>query len=202
MIIRPAHIVDCVNIASIQVENYQRAYAGLLPADYLRRFSVAEQTRDWKDWFKQREVRREKREGLTQDRISTNQGEILLVSENEATEICGYALGRLGISNFPPYQSELVALHVRAPCQGQGIGRGLVVEMAYRLKADGCSSMMCWVLEGNPARQFYERLGGQEIGKQTITLDEYGTQAVEIAYGWKDISKLTNEHIINSVDEG
>jgi ribosomal protein S18 acetylase RimI-like enzyme len=88
------------------------------------------------------------------------------------------------------YQSELVALHVRQSYQRQGIGRRLATEVADRFMQTGCSSMMLWVLEHNPARQFYKRLGGRVVGQQTIDLDDNGTRAVEIAYGWEDISML------------
>ncbi len=172
MIFRPARSEDSLNIAAIQVESYQRAYAGLLPAPYLAQFSVAEQALDWQAWFAQAQT------------------EILLVAEDEAGELCGYALGKKAIQSFPPYQSELVALHVCQPSQGKGIARRLVIEMAEKFIGAGCTSMMCWVLEGNPARRFYERLGGKVVGRQIITLDENGSEAVEIAYSWDDISIL------------
>ncbi len=47
------------------------------------------------------------------------------------------------------------------------------------------------VLEHNPVRRFYERLGGRLIGRRVITLDENCTQAVEIAYGWEELSILS-----------
>ena len=50
---------------------------------------------------------------------------------------------------------------------------------------------MLWVLEGNPARTFYERLGAQVIGEQEGGGNvEFETQVKEIAYGWSDIEQL------------
>ena len=48
--------------------------------------------------------------------------------------------------------------------------------------------MLVWVLAENPSRQFYEALGGQELGQQEITVG--GATLVEVAYGWKDIGGL------------
>ena len=48
--------------------------------------------------------------------------------------------------------------------------------------------MLLWVLAENPSRGFYEALGGAEVRQETITIG--GTELVEIAYGWSDISPL------------
>ncbi len=44
--------------------------------------------------------------------------------------------------------------------------------------------MLLWVLEDNPSRAFYERLGGCVAGRKR---DSVGNTAVMlIAYGWRD----------------
>ncbi len=50
---------------------------------------------------------------------------------------------------------------------------------------EGCRSLMLWVLEGNPARSFYERMGGRLLDAQQM-----GQGAVEVAYSWLDIESL------------
>jgi ribosomal protein S18 acetylase RimI-like enzyme len=65
--------------------------------------------------------------------------------------------------------------------QGRGIGRLLFEEVVRRLRAEGFDSMMLWVLAGNPARRFYERMGGKPVRTQTITI---GRELTEIGYGW------------------
>ncbi len=50
------------------------------------------------------------------------------------------------------------------------------------------SSMLVWVLAENPARRFYEKLGGK-----LVTTGSYSIQSVElaqVAYGWLDIAQL------------
>jgi ribosomal protein S18 acetylase RimI-like enzyme len=172
MQIRAARIEDSAGIARVQVDSYRTAYAGILPPAYLAHFTYKEQEQDWRDL------------------LSSEQHDSLCVAETDAGEIVGYALGRPGQSTIAPYESELVALHVRHSYQRQGIGRQLVTAIAERLRQQACSSLMLWVLAENPSRLFYERLGGQLVGRQTIRLGEGNVSAVEVAYGWSNIESL------------
>ena len=74
------------------------------------------------------------------------------MAEDGSGELAGYALGRPGPADGMPYDSVLVALHVHQARQRQGTGRGLLAAMADALKQRGCSSLLLWVLEANPAR--------------------------------------------------
>jgi GNAT superfamily N-acetyltransferase len=170
--IHKAQIDNCAGLARVQVDSYRTAYAGLLPEDYLARLTYEEQEQDWRDW------------------LATRPDDILHVAESNSGEIMGYALGRPGLSKIAPYDSELLALHVRDISQRHGIGKQLIAAVAKELKRQGCSSLMVWVLEKNPARSFYEHLGGQLIGKQTIVLGPGDAGATEVAYGWSSIDPL------------
>jgi ribosomal protein S18 acetylase RimI-like enzyme len=171
--VRKARIEDSAGLARVQVDSYRTAYAGILPPTYLAHFTYAEQEQDWRDW------------------ISQEHDDLLYVVGTEAEEIVGYALGRSQTGGKNPYDSELIALHVRRPFQRRGIGRRLVATLAEQLHGHGCSSLMLWVLEGNPARSFYERLGGQMIEEQEWGGNaEFGVQIKEVAYGWSAIESL------------
>jgi ribosomal protein S18 acetylase RimI-like enzyme len=169
--IRRATINDSAGIARVQVDSYRIAYAGIFSQAYLDRFTYEEQAQDWYDW------------------MMNKPRDLIFVAQTEMGEIEGYALGRPGLTKIPPYDSELVGMHVLQTFQRQGIGRGLMAKMAEQVQEQGCSSLMLWVLEKNPARSFYEKLGGQLIGEQEIELEE-GEKAREVAYGWKDIRGL------------
>jgi ribosomal protein S18 acetylase RimI-like enzyme len=171
--IRRATINDSSGIARVQVDSYQTAYAGILSQDYLEHFSYEDQAQDWYDWMMNRPR------------------DLIFVAHTETGEMVGYALGRPGLTKLPPFDSELVAMHVHQPFQRQGIGRGLMVKMAEQLQERGCASLMLWVLEKNPARSFYEKLGGQLIGRQEVEMEE-GVSAVEVAYGWRNIGDLVS----------
>jgi ribosomal protein S18 acetylase RimI-like enzyme len=89
------------------------------------------------------------------------------------------------------FDSELAALHVRSAFQKQGIGGQLFAAAAAALHHQGCASMLLWVLAGNPARGFYERLGGVLCGEKRWQLAEFnGFEVVEVAYGWPDLTAL------------
>lgn len=168
MRIREAIIEDAAGIARVQVDSYRASYAGIWPETELVRLSYVEQEQDWRDW------------------ISANPGDVLHVAELTAGDIVGYALARCGPTGLALYDSELIALHVLAPYQRQGLGRRLVAATAKELQGRGCKSLVLWVLKENRAREFYERLGGQFLGEQKLS----GSKS-EVAYGWPAIDTLT-----------
>ncbi|GEM_PF-131267 len=172
--IRRATLADCAEIAQVQVDSYRTTYVGILPQPYLDQFTYADQAQDWHDW------------------LTTNQRGILLVAASADDGIVGYALGKL--QKHPilaAYTSEVSALHIRQSHQRQGLGRHLLAAMAEQLRQQGSTALLLWVLAQNPARQFYEKLGGVLVGQQTIQIDAT-IMAGEVAYGWPDITRLAN----------
>ena len=182
MLVRPATIQDAAALAHIQVDSYRTAYAGLMPAEYLARFSYEEQEQDWRDLLGE------------PGEPGEPGGDVLLVAENGQGELAGYALARPGsVEDQPAYDSELLALHVRRAWQRQGIGYALVSAVAGTLGRRGCTSLVLTVLAGNPARAFYEHLGGTPAGEKRWALDELDFEVVEVAYSWPDIRQLQQE---------
>ena len=169
--IRRATVNDSAGIAKVQVDSYRTAYAGIFSQTYLDHFNYDEQAQDWYDW------------------MMNKPHDLLYVAQTEAGEIVGYALGRPGLTEIPPYECELMAMHIRQSYQRQGVGRSLMVKMAEQLQKQGCASLMLWVLAKNPACSFYEKLGGQLISEREIEPEER-EKAVEVAYGWQDISRI------------
>jgi ribosomal protein S18 acetylase RimI-like enzyme len=183
MKIRPATAQDAAALAQIQVNSYRTAYAGLMPADYLARFTLEEQEQDWRNL------------------LAEPTGNVQLVAETDRGEIAGYAVGRRGPVEVPAlqagtelpagaYGAELVSLHVCQALQNRGIGRALARAAAQALHSQGCTSLVLFVLAGNPACTFYQRLGGQCVGEKRWTMDEFDFEVVEMAYGWPEIAAL------------
>jgi hypothetical protein len=54
-----------------------------------------------------------------------------------------------------------------------------------KLLQTGIDNMLVWVLAKNPARKFYEALGGQFLRTKQVMIG--GATLEEVAYGWTDI---------------
>lgn len=103
-------------------------------------------------------------------------------------EIVGFANGGPARVRDPDYTGELGAIYVLKSHQATGVGRALVREVARHLTGLGPTSMIVWVLEANPYRRFYEKLGGLVVRRRIVPVA--GTPLPEIGYGWKDIAPL------------
>ena len=67
-----------------------------------------------------------------------------------------------------------------------GAGTLLVRGIAQALRDRGHRSLLVWVLAANPARYFYEALGGLFVREATISIG--GEALPEYAYGWRDMT--------------
>ena len=170
MEIRRATLEDAAGIARVQVDSYRTVYASIFPAAYLAHLTYEEQEQDWREL------------------LSAAGNEVLYVAVTNQGEMIGYALSRRNPDEVLPYDGELVALHVRRDHQRQGWGRQLFAAASRELATQGCNSLFLWVLADNPARLFYEKLGGKRLGEKAWQNNEYfGTHIYEVVYGWTDI---------------
>lgn len=133
-------------IADIQVETWRDTYAGLIPDRTLPGMSRTSHIENW------RRVLRDSRAGT-----------IARVAEGPDSRVVGFAnAGRARPTN-QPYDGEVYTLYVLPDHQGAGHGQRLLGAMFSALSAAGCRSALVWVLAGNPARFFYEAIGGALI---------------------------------------
>jgi len=80
--------------------------------------------------------------------------------------------------------AEVSELYILRSAQRQGTGSNLMRAMAGALSKRGHRAMSLWVLEENePARGFYERLGGTVIAERRGRLRE-------LAYAWPALRQL------------
>jgi hypothetical protein len=68
------------------------------------------------------------------------------------------------------------------------MGRSLVGAAADWLIRRDVKTLAVRVLEPNPNRGFYARLGAEELGSQAYDWAGFATR--EVIYGWPDISRL------------
>jgi GNAT superfamily N-acetyltransferase len=121
--------------------------------------------------------------------IEPREGWIYLVAITASGEIVGFPVGGPTRREDPEYAGELGAIYVLKAHLGRGVGSYLVLEIARHLQSIGLSSMLVWVLEQNPYRRFYEKLGGSSVRKRVAKVA--GPPLPDVGYGWKDIRELT-----------
>ncbi|AZI43910.1 GNAT family N-acetyltransferase [Deinococcus psychrotolerans] len=129
-------------------------------------------------------ARQTRRQVLWQQNLNEDKESVFVA--DQAGEVVGFISG--GSSTFARYDAELFTLYLLKSGQGGGIGRALMQILAADLAARGHTSLMLWVLDINPARTFYEHLGGVVIGEKTEAVT--GGELHEVAYGWADLRAL------------
>jgi GNAT superfamily N-acetyltransferase len=171
MHIRTATVHDAAGIAYVHVETWRTTYRGIVPDDFLARLSYAQREQFWHQIL------------TAPDRHTS-----VYVAEDEQGQVIGFASGGPERSGDPLYTGELYAIYILAHQQGQGVGRQLVTPLVHRLLQQGMQAMLLWVLAENPARKFYERLGGQLVHEKSMTIG--GVPLLEVAYGWPNVRTL------------
>ncbi len=166
--IRPATPEDAQGIARVHIETWLTTYRGLMPDSVLEKLSVERQTEKWDA-------------SLRTPRTST-------VVAVEDGQIVGFVSFGPEPGNDFRYQGELYAIYILESYQRKGIGRMLVRAAAEGLLAHDFPNMMLWVLSTNPARAFYEKLGGKFLRDRTVEFN--GVPLREAAYGWDDLKCL------------
>lgn len=168
--IRPARLSDAYAIADIQVETWRDTYAGLIPDRTLMGLSRTSHIENWR-----RTLRDARSDSIT------------CVAEGPDSCVVGFtSAGRARPTNLP-YDGEVYTLYVLPDHQGAGHGRRLLHALLAALRAAGCRSALVWVLAGNPARFFYEAMGGILIATREEPF--HGVVLSECAYGWPDLRR-------------
>jgi ribosomal protein S18 acetylase RimI-like enzyme len=169
MIFRTATPKDTDIIALIDVESMRAAYSGILPQSYLKNLSLKEHKKAWAKRLKEKET-------------------FVIVAQNGTGEVLGYAYGGRTRKEDPVYFGEIYRIYIHPSHQRRGVGRMLMRVAAERLAAEGIHSLLIWVLAANPARKFYEALGGKLV--RSIPNRIAGLTLEGVAYGWTDTTIL------------
>lgn len=182
MNIRPALPADAAAIARVHVESWRTSYRGIVPDEVLEGLSVERRIQQWA-------------EAITQPAWRHT---LILVAEesplgDQPGKIVGFASSGAERESDPVYRGELYAIYLLESAQRRGVGRALVAASAGHLVDSGLNSMLVWVFRDNPARRFYERLGGKYIREKLLTIG--GVDLVEAAYGWRDLTALAGSSL-------
>ena len=137
MIVRKAEKEDVRQIAEILVEDWQKAYRGIMDSDFLDSMNV--------DQRYEIEVKRYEK----------------YVVAAKGSEILGYAW--LETADDGESDCEIIALYVRYSARKNGIGKCLFQYAERYFREAGKQKMIIWCLKDNDeARKFYEKAGGKE----------------------------------------
>lgn len=136
IIIRSAEREDVRQIAEILVEDWKKAYRGIIDDDFLDAMDV------------------DQRYGIEVRRYQK------YVVATDGSAVLGYAW--LETTADEAADCEVVALYVRYSRRNCGIGKRLLQHAVRRFREAGRQSMIVWCLkENDEARRFYEKTGGK-----------------------------------------
>jgi L-amino acid N-acyltransferase YncA len=166
--VRQARIEDADSIARVHVESWKTTYPGIVPDAYLASLDPEPGAEMWKEWLKA--------------------GTSLIFVAEDASGVFGFASGGKLRDPIEAYDAELYAIYLLQHKQRHGAGRSLVQKLAETLRRDGFRSLIVWVLERNPAVDFYTSLRGSPVAEKPIEIG--GAQLTEIALGWTSLDDL------------
>ena len=174
VMVRAARLDDAVGIARVHVETWRSAYPGIVPEDYLVSMTKSRQTALWEASIR-----------------CPRGAETVLVAEGaDNAGIVGF--GNCGPARHGGAMGEVFTLYVVSDWQSRGIGRTLLGQMFDRLSGHGLNAATIWVLSANPARFFYEAMGGKRRAERREPFS--GVVLDETAYGWPDLSGWLATH--------
>ncbi len=166
MIIRPAHFGDEKRLARVYVDTWKATYRGLLIQSFLDGLNYRDVTIQW-------------------IRTLENAKTLVHLAQNEREEFVGFVTSGKETSGTMGFDAEVYTLYVLPEFQNQGIGNRLLRAAVDALAASQYHSLVIWVLKGNPAEDFYRKMGGIRVASKTTPLG--GASYAEIAFGWPAI---------------
>lgn len=161
--IRTATPSDAAEIAAVHVESWKTAYRGIVSDSFLDALSIEARTNFWSNL------------------LTAKCDNVFVAANSKVVGFCSAAKAR----NANGYDAEIYSLYILQEFRQQKIGSQLFGSAANYLRKLGYGSMYVWVLEKNPSRVFYERMGGELFAKEEIRIGN--ENHIEVAYGWKSI---------------
>jgi ribosomal protein S18 acetylase RimI-like enzyme len=164
--VRLARASDAAAIARIHVEAWRASYPGIQPQRMLVDMSERRRRAVWATAL-------------------MREPGLILVGADAFGAVAGFGSFGRRRDGDPSFAGEIFTLYVAPDRQNRGIGRALMHGMFERLLRLQLDSALVWVLRANPARFFYERLGGRLCGERLLPVGGIDVEAV--AYGWRDL---------------
>jgi GNAT superfamily N-acetyltransferase len=166
--VRRARPADADAVARIYVDAWRDTYPLVLPSRLLLGMTVEGQSARWRN------------------AIALSAREAVYVAQDDKGHIRGMtSLGRARDGGLG-YDAEVYTLYVNPAMTGQGVGRALLAGAFDALAGNGHTRCMIWAHAGNPARFFYEAMGGRLIAERMTAM--MGMPVPEVAFGWTTLA--------------
>ena len=159
-ILRSASIDDAPGIAQVQVQSWDETYRGILPDSFIESRTYEGRLNLWTRI-------------LTHDHFFT---EVIELNG----QIVGFVNGGPTRNTGQAGDGEVYALYVLRSVQKRGLGRTLFDAARRTLQTMGYQSFVLTVLKDNPTTAFYERMGGDHLSDEQLSID--GAQFEEVVY--------------------
>ncbi|WP_194841305.1 GNAT family N-acetyltransferase [Salinibacillus xinjiangensis] len=166
--IREAKFLDAEGIAKVSVSSWKSTYAGIMEQEFLSSLSYQSRKNKWQQ--------------------SIEKGEDIIYVAEEDEKIVGFVSGGKERTGQYPMNGEIYAIYLLEAYQGQGIGTKLLRPFLQQLTARNVDSLLVWVLQQNPFKRFYQKLGASLIDQKEV---QVGNRIlIEEAYGWDRMETL------------
>jgi ribosomal protein S18 acetylase RimI-like enzyme len=166
--VRTARAGDAAEVARVYIESWHDTYPSFLPMQMLSAMTLRGQTARW------------------QAAIRARGRETVLVAENPKHGVIGMASFGPSRDEAVGFDGEIYTLYVHPDYFNRGAGRALLHAAFANLRQRGFTSCVIWAHAKNPARFFYEAMGGRLIAERTAKM--MGDAVPEAAFGWRRLA--------------
>jgi len=166
--IRPATLEDAAAIAHVHVASWKTTYPGIVPEAALAALDQESRRQFW------------------QQQLEASAFPVFIAESDSG--VFGFLAGGPIRTPIDDYDAEVYAMYLLQDHHRKGAGRALLQQLAQTLHKMDHQSMLVWVLEANPAADFYRHLGAVPVTSQTIEIG--GATLPELALGWPNLEVL------------
>ncbi len=153
--------LDALNIASVHIQCWRETYHGIISDEYLNNLNVLERSKKW-------------------ETILADPNQKVFIS-SEWERIIWFATCWKS-DEIKWYDSSISSIYLLTNYEWMAIWRNLFHTCTNYLKSFWYKKMYVWVLESNPAKHFYRKMGGEFICKNEVEI--WWTHHIEEAYWW------------------
>jgi ribosomal protein S18 acetylase RimI-like enzyme len=166
--VRAARPGDAQAVARVYIDSWQDTYPSILPVELLCAMTPKGQAARWRA------------------AILSRGGERIFVAECAQHGVVGMTSFGPAHDRGPGFDGEVYTLYVDPDFFGLGIGKALLRAAFGAMRSAKLTSCIIWAHAGNPARFFYEAMGGRLVAQRSRRL--MGTAVPEAAFGWHRLS--------------